>query len=48
MGAAPPATNTPMSLEIIALRCMSLTYRLAGFAALYLLDDAAMMALMFC
>jgi len=37
-----------MCLSRLADRAMSLTYRLAGLALLYLVDDAAILAMMFC
>lgn len=40
--------HLPMPLDHLIDRAMLLAHRLAGFAAVYLLDDPAMLALMFC
>ena len=37
-----------MLLDQVIDRAMLLAHRLAGFASVYLIDDPAMMALMFC
>ena len=40
--------NQPMPLDQLIDRAMLLAHRLAGFAATYLIEDPAMMALIFC
>jgi hypothetical protein len=37
-----------MPLQTLLDRALLSTYRLAGFAMVYLIDDAAIMAMMFC
>lgn len=41
-------TNQPMSIELLIDQAVILAYRLAGYAMVNLIDDAAMMALLFC
>lgn len=41
-------TISPMPLDRLLDRAMQLAHRLAGLAALYLIEDPAMMALIFC
>lgn len=45
--ASQPANN-PMSIELLIDQAVILAYRLAGYAMVNLIDDAAMMALLFC
>ena len=40
--------NQPMPLDQLIDHAMLLAHRLAGFAAIYLIEDPAMMALIFC
>jgi hypothetical protein len=45
--ARPPAENQ-MSIEILIDQAVILAYRLAAYAIVNLIDDAAMLALLFC
>jgi len=40
--------DSPMPLDQLIERAMMLAHRLAGLAAVYLIDDPAIMAMMFC